>query len=269
MTTPESPGSLTPQPPTVLSYRRPGTRQVRRPFPPIFSLAAIGVALFFATVLIGYPIARQSGHGWEAGAFVEVPTGRLNEYNRPAVFHIAAHGTGRGDKAVMDGAYVLYTGIARPGQMNIDLRAMTYRMNLYRNEQPHIPATPLSRAAVLSFIEAADFDPASAEGAALADRLLDELRRLSDGRLPPDVTDQPYAGQTPALRRVMSGTHLVNLGEFGHLLWIPWYTPLCIPVWLLAWWAAGRPLIRRYRRRRSAFEAQPAAIGAGTAALRE
>ena len=111
------------------------------------------------------------------------------------------------------------------------------------------PARPLTRDAVRDYISRGGFDLTTSEGQTVADAILTELQNLSTGVLPPILTGQPYAGQVPAVRYEMAGTHLVNLGEYGYLVWLPWYWPFCLPVWLLASTLIGRAMFRRYHRR--------------------
>jgi hypothetical protein len=130
--------------------------------------------------------------------------------------------------------------------MDVDLSTMTYRLGLYGYE--NIPARPLTRDAVRDYISRGGFDPATSEGQKVADAILTELQNLSTGVLPPDLTGQPYAGQVPAVRYAMAGSHLVDLGEYGYLIWLPWYWPFCLPIWLLACIVVGRAMFRRYQR---------------------
>jgi hypothetical protein len=256
----DPPRSLTP----ILSYGRPGIEQVRRPpGPPVLRVLMTGLVLLIAVLLIAYPIARLLPYGWHVVTGVPVPTMRMNKYNRPAVFYIGTYGTGRWTGTSMKSAYVTYTGESQAGAMHVELPAMSYRLNLYRNEQAHVPGHSLSRDAVLDYVEKAGFDRASTEAGTIADRLLSELQGLAAGRVAPDAS-----------RYGMAGVNAIDLGEFGHLLWIPWYTPFCLPFWILAWWAAGRQLVRRYHRRLLALNTQSGTVGAasghaGSAAVRE
>ncbi|QOV92228.1 hypothetical protein [Humisphaera borealis] len=223
----------------VLDYQGSKTAPARRrPAPPILSIAAIGLCLFIALALIGYPIAASLPMGWDTAAGVEVPTSQTNKYNKPAVFYIGAYGRGRGEWTVMESVYVNFTG-ETSGFLTVELQENTYKRNFYRNEGP--PGLPLSRPAVLDFVANAGFDPTSAEAAAISDQILIELQSLAAGKLP------------PASRHVMSGTGFIRLGPYS-LLWLPWYTPFCVPVWILCWWAAGRVLMRRYRRKTQHFK---------------
>jgi hypothetical protein len=205
------------------------------------------VVLMPLTILAIYPVARLLPFGCDAAAFAGVPTLRPGQYGGTAAFHIVASGTGRGVGTRLTSAYVVYSGTERPGQMDVDLTTMTYRLGLYGYEQ--IPARPLTPAAVRDYISRGGFDPATSEGQTVADAILTELQNLSSGVLPSDLTGQPYAGQVPAIRYAMAGTHLIDLGEYGWLIWLPWYWPFCLPVWLLASILTGRAMFRRYQRR--------------------
>jgi hypothetical protein len=245
--------------PPVLDYGMGrAAPRVRPPRPPILRVAVAGLLLFPLVVAAAYPLARLLPWGWEAGAFVEVPTRHPGRYGSTASFHIQTHGTGRGNAIRLDGGYIVYGGMEKPGSLDFDLRAMTYRLGLYGYE--HLGTRPLTRDSVLDYISRAGFAPDSVEGGAVADAILAELRKLRDGQLPPDVSGQPYAGQVPCVRSVMTGESFINLGGFGHLLWLPWYTPWCLPAWLGAWWLASLPFVRRYRRKLAEFEAAAGAV---------
>lgn len=237
-----------PPQPIPLDYKTPRDGRTAVALrPPVFRMLLAAMVLMPLTILATYPVARLFPFGWEAAAFADVPTLRPGQYGGTARFHIVASGTGRGDGTRLTSAYVVYSGTERPGQMDVDLTTMTYRLGLYGYE--NIPARPLTPEAVRDYISRAGFDPATSECQMLAGAILTELQNLSTGVLPPDLTGEPYAGQVPAIRYTMAGTHLIDLGEYGWLLWLPWYWPFCLPVWLLASILVSRAMFRRYHRR--------------------
>jgi hypothetical protein len=226
----------------VLEYGTAGaTRGPRPPGPPVLRLLAIGLVLLPLTVALGYPVACLLPWGWEAQAIVDVTTTLPGKYGPTANFHIVAGGTGRGSRARMTWAAIRFGGLQRPRPMHVDLVSMRYG----RDYGPW--KHPLTRDAVRDYVLEAGFGPGSGEASSVTDTLTGELRKLAEGRLPPDMTGRPYPWPVPSMSRSMTGTHLINIGEFGYLLWWPWYGPYCLPFWAAAWWWAGRPLIRRYR----------------------
>jgi hypothetical protein len=236
-----------PPQPIPLDYKTPGgTRTSFAPRPPVIRISLAAVVLLPLTFGAVYPIARLLPFRWDATAYAEVQTTRRGQYGGTAGFHITAQGRGRGSGTRLTSAYVGYSGMEPIAQMNIDLATMRYRLGSYGYQ--HVGSRPLTQAAVRDYISGG-FDPATSEGQAVADAILSELQKLSSGVLPPDLTGQPYAGQVPAIRYAMAGTHLVDLGELGWLIWLPWYSPFCLPVWLLASIFACRAMLRRYDRR--------------------
>jgi hypothetical protein len=231
----------------VLGYAAPRQPSIARPpRPPFVRIILFGLLLFPLTVLVGYPVASALPYGWLANAQVGVPTTRPGQYGGSAAFHIIASGTGRGRSMKMTSAYVVYSGAERPGQMDVDLRAMSYRLGLYGYE--HLPPRPLTHAAILDYISRGGFDPASAEASHIASQIFSELRMLATAPGSADNTRQPSGG-VRSLWHSMDGQSFIDFGEFGYLIWLPWYTPWCVPLWLLAWVAMGKWLLRRHRRR--------------------
>jgi hypothetical protein len=55
----------------------------------------------------------------------------------------------------------------------------------------------------------------------------------------------------------MVGEDFIGAPHGGHLIWLPWYTAWCLPIWLIAWALAAQPLVRRYRRKVARFETFP------------
>jgi hypothetical protein len=51
------------------------------------------------------------------------------------------------------------------------------------------------------------------------------------------------------------GESFFEVSPGAHLLFMPWYAPWLVPVWVGATWLATRPVVRGYRRRLALFEA--------------
>ena len=228
----------------------------RPPCPPIFGVLAFGLVLLPLVIAAVYPIAARLSFGWEAVTWMQVPTTRPSRYGGTAPFNIWGHGTGRGTRARITSATVWLGGgdWGGPGQINFGVPEMRFRTGSYGYDRAG--SEPFTRDALLAHLAGGGFDAASTQTHAIVDAIMDHLQGLRDGRFPPDGTGQPYDGQTPSIRYLMKGQHLIDLGEYGPILWIPWYTPWCILPWVAAWWLASRPLVRRYRRRIAEYEAE-------------
>jgi hypothetical protein len=236
----------------VLSYAAPETRVARPPRPPVVRISVFGLLLFPLVLLVSYPVVSVLPWGWDAQAYVKV-TGQVPGEIGRAAFHVQARGTGRGRSTRFTHVFVVSSGAKRGSvaQLDADLKAMTYMLAYTR------PMRPITHEALVQYISQAGFATDSDEASAVAAALLDELRKLSRGELPPDVTGEPYLGQVPAVRYSMSGTQHYDLGELGYLIWLPWYTPWCIPLWLLAWVLPARWLLRRHHRRLAGCDQSP------------
>ena len=228
----------------IVEYRRPGATLAKGPSPRrILATVVVGALLLPVTLLIAYPVARLLPFGWEAVALVEVPTDRPGKYGGTAAFHITARGTGRGAGTRLESGYIVYSG--RDEHFSIpavDVQRMRFAHDYY------LPVDrPLDRTEMLKKLSDGGFDPSSAEAMLLADQITAEVRKLRDGQLPTDRTGEPYPLATPCVYYQMAGTYWIDLGEYGALIWLPWYAPFCVPVWLLASVLAGRRMLRRTR----------------------
>ena len=230
----------------VLEYgtgrRNPG---VRRPRPPVLGVATVGVLLFPLVLALAYPIARRFPDGWQVVTSVEVASPKWDEYGRPVRFEVSSMGTGLGDRARLRRCEVNFRAYRTGLQLDVDLSDMSYHCSSPVRDSRG--AGPLTREALLDCLADAEFDPGSAEGGRVADALLYEINELRAGRLRPNDPNI-------FVKRWMRGYRLISLGYSGHLLWLPWYTPWCVPVWLVASVYAARPAVRRYRREVAGFE---------------
>lgn len=226
----------------VVEYRRPGATLPKGPSPRrILTTVVVGVLLFPVTLLVAYPVGRLLPFGWEASAYVEVPTDRPGTYGGKAAFHITARGTGRGAGTRLESAFIVYSGRDEHFSIPVvDVQRMRFAHDYY------LPVIrPFDRTEMLRKLDEGGFDPSSAEAGLLADRIVAEVRKLSVGELPVDRTGEAYPLATPCVRYGMAGTEWIDLGEYGYLIWLPWYAPFCLPPWLLASVFVGRRMLRR------------------------
>ena len=77
----------------------------------------------------------------------------------------------------------------------------------------------------------------------MADALIAELENLALGQLPP--------ASTLSVTYTMAGWNLSE--NRNSWLWLPWYTPYCVPLWLIAWLWIGRWFLRRHRQQMLAW----------------
>ena len=207
------------------------------------SRSLLVLVLLPLTVGVVHLLALVLPFGWEAGAALDVPTPHPGRYGGTAAFHLRARGTGRDERMRFTSAYVVYSGVETPGELDVDLEAMTYRLGLYGYE--HLPPRPLTREAVLDYVSRGGFEPATVEGAETAEALFKELHNLSVGVLPPQVKGQAAYVQRPMRTYSLAGKSYVNLGEYGHLFWLPWYWPACLLIWGLVAAVTLLPVGRR------------------------
>jgi hypothetical protein len=238
-------GTTTP----LIDYASPGrTRVARPPRPPVVRTVLLGLLLFPLIVVLAYPIAWLLPFGWQTVAVTEVPTGRTRPDGFPAVVYIWGHGRSRGPSTRMTRGNIRYPYYAGGPRlwMNVDLYEMTCRpTTAERGESP--VAVPLTDETLRAELVKGGFDPASGDVSGLTASIMSEVQKLAAGQLP--AFDAAGRGNRPPAYRIswMDGTRLPN----G--LWFPWYTPWCVPIWLLAWALLARWLLRRHRRRLAAF----------------
>ena len=196
------------------------------------SRKVIIVILLPLTIGLFHLLVSVLPFGWKAGAAIEVPTQHPGMNGGTARFYVQALGMGRHERMRFTSAYVVYSGVERPGALDVDFKTMTYRLGL--NGYDHLPARGLTLAAVQDYISRGGFDPTTVEGKETAEAIYGELYKLSVGILPPEVTGEATYTQRPLRTYSMAGESYVSLGEYGHLIWLPWYWPACLLTWLLA-----------------------------------
>jgi len=245
---------MEPMPPTaeVLDYAAPGRAAARPPRPPVVRIVVLGLVLFPLIVVAVYPVARSVQVGWLTVAVTDVPAGKVDESGRPIEFRIVANGTGRGASVPMTRVFVHY-GRQYPFVIVADPRGMTREAG--RGVDDPRGGVPLTSESLRAQLEANWFDPAPGEAARLADAIEAEVLNLAAGRLPasevsPDAGPRPPGGYRYSY---MLGTYWPR-----GMIWWPWYTGWCIPVWLLAWVLLGRWLLGRHRRRLARLDVRSA-----------
>ena len=241
-------------PPTadVLDYAAPGRKVARPPRPPVVRIVVFGLVLFPLIVALFHPIAWLLPVGTKTLAVVDVPTSRVRPDGFPAVVHISTGGPGTGVTTRMTGGAINYPYYPGGPQfwMTIDLRDMTC-WPLTEVGQSRVPR-PLTQETVRTALEKGGFDSASGEVSRLTTSIMAEVQKLAAGQLP--AFDAAGVGNKPPAYHIswMEGTRWPR-----GLVWWPWYTPWCIPVWLLTWFLLARWLLRRHRRRLLAFQPSP------------
>lgn len=227
----------------VLDYAAPGhTRIARPPRPPVVRIVVFGLLLFPLLLLAFYPIARLLPVGWWTVAVTQVPTNRKTAYGQTAAFHVGAHGAGRGASVPMASGTISYTGELR-FWMTTDLRDLTCRpiSGIGGANAPF----PLTSNTLRRELEKSGFDATSGEAADLATAIMAEVQKLPAGQLPQFDATRGGATAPPAYRL----SYMVGERWPRYLVWWPWYTPWCIPLWLAAWVLAARWLLVRHRRK--------------------
>jgi hypothetical protein len=110
-------------------------------------------------------------------------------------------------------------------------------------------SVPLTHATVRAALERRGFDAASGEAVGLASAIIAEVQKFAAGQLPAfDASDGPENG--PGAYRI---SYMEGFTWPRYAVWWPWYTPWCVPIWLVAWALLSRWLLRRHRRRLAAF----------------
>jgi hypothetical protein len=228
----------------VLDYASPGrTRVAGPPRPPVQRIVLFGLLLFPLVVLLAYPIAWLLPAGWWTEVITEVPTGLWDMNRQPVPMSFLADGPGRGDSVPMTWVTVQFD---RRLLMNVDLRQMTYwpvrevgaRNNLF----------PLTREGVMVELRRTRVALTPDQASGLADTIMAELQDLAAGRLPPPGKTDTSRILMPYRMSQMDGSRWPR-----GMIWWPWYTPWCVPIWLVAWVLLGKWLLRRHRRRLAAF----------------
>lgn len=226
----------------MLHYAAAHTRIARPPRRPVARIIILGLLLFPMIVLLGYPIAWLLPFRWQTLAVTEVPTSRTRPDGFPAVVYIWTHGPGAGPSTRMTRGNVRYPYYAGGPRlwMNIDLRDMTCSPT----ERERLP---LTHETVRAELQKGGFGSGEVSGLTMS--IMAEVQKLAAGQLP--AFEAAGRGNRPPAHRIswMEGTHLSN----G--FWLPWYTPWCVPIWLLAWVLLARWFLRRHRRRLEHFHA--------------
>ena len=229
----------------VLSYAAPGSALARAPRPPVVRIALLGLLLFPLIVAVIYPIAWLLPVGTKTLAVTEVPTGRTRPDGFPAVVRISTHGHGTGASTRMTRGGIDYPYDAGGPQfwMIVDLRDMTCWPSGACGGRG-VPL-PLTHETIRASLERGGFDVASGEVAGLTSSIMAEVQKHAAGQLPAFDAAAGGANRPPSYHiSWMEGT------RWPHpLVWWPWYTPWCVPLWLLAWVLVARWLLRRHRRR--------------------
>jgi hypothetical protein len=228
--------------PAALDYAAPVRARTRRSWARPTLVTFAGLLLFPLVVLAAYPVAALVPWGWKVYVMAAVPHWQAG---RPP-FEIIARGRGYGPFARITFAAITRRSDDGPeswrSSMTVNLEAMTFR------DWSDVPYAPLTREAMLDFVSQGQPPPVPAGPTTVADALLDEIRRLFAGQLPTaPMADLGYR-KFPSVTRGMSGRG-VWTGRYTSLvrthLWAPWYTPFCVPPWIVACWLLSRRLLRR------------------------
>lgn len=238
---PTDPGTA----PIRLDYATPGLprspRPARRPIVPIIVVGLLELPLI---ILAGYPLAFVLPFGWGAYALVEVDTHRSKQQSGGTdIFGISGFGTGRGQSTRLESADVWFDGDVGRGLFEVNLRDMTY---LPMGGPKQVQSRPLTREVVLDYVAQSGFDPSTDGARGFADGILRELKRFAQGQLPPEVPQGMLRMHMPCTLYFMKGYTFGESDEAN--IWLPWYTPYCLPVWMAAWGLSGRWLLRRWKR---------------------
>jgi hypothetical protein len=225
----------------VLDYAAPSRAIPRPPRPPVVRIVVFGLLLFPLTVNLVYPVAYLLPFGWTTWVIVQIPTSGGGP-NVESPVEVEASGPGSGPSVPMTLARTWWWTRAddRFG-ITVDLNRMTYLI------EPRLsrPA-PFTAAAVQKELEQHQVNPGEAEVVAAA--VVAKLQDLALGRLPEDAGlgtgSRPRAHRWTSMQRAAWPPFL--------RAW-PWYTPWCVPVWLVTWVLLAKWLLRRHRRRLAAF----------------
>lgn len=230
------------RPVEVLEYARPGRSHVATENrPPVVRIIVWGLLLLPLILLLAYPVALLLPFGWETHTVTKIPVNRPGQYGGNAAFHVVAFGTGRGTWTQMNRGYINYSG-HEYFLVLFDLRSMTYDHTISKREAFD---QPIEVESVKEHLVTAGFDPITASES--ADAIVTDLRTLAASELEAGSPPISAGRRTTEVYHSLKGTAAINLGMFGHLLWWPWYTVYCLPLWICGWLLLGRWLMRRYR----------------------
>jgi hypothetical protein len=226
----------------VIGYASPGrTRVARPPRPPVVWIVLFGLLLFPLTVVLAYPIAWLLPVGCWTIAETKLTTTWTDEFGSPITLFFRGDGPGRGRSVPMVRATVGSGGFV----LNVNLEEKVY-YPVADVDKPQ-NTKPLTLDAVEAELRLARLDQQPGESAQLAADIMAELSNFRAGRLPP--SEKTFKLQPPPYHAyVMAGTNWPP-----DTIWWPWYTPWCVPIWLIAWVLLAKWLLRRHRRRLAAF----------------
>jgi hypothetical protein len=204
-------------------------------------ISCLGLALYSAVVAAMYPLAALVPWGWRVSADVAVPHWKAGK----PPFEVHAFGRGYGPFVRFEQGGITRRSDDGPedwrSSMGVNYERLTYQ------ESPDEPHAPLTRESMLDFVSQGQEPPVDPGAAAVADRLIEELRRLGAGKLPREPKANYGYHTFDSVYYEMSAWRLGS-GRFyfdQRGAWVPWYAPWCVPVWLVAWWRVRRRALHR------------------------
>ena len=227
----------------TLDYAGPHKRP-RRPISPIWKVLGAGVATLILFQLIGAWIAPLFPQAWDARIDAIIPSSLPPGRFLSAEFVIDGQGIGRGSGMRMQHGLITFRGQGTPGSLAFDLEHDTCQSDSYTGEESgHLP---LTREAVLTYVQRAGYPTADPQAKAVTDQLWSQILRMKSRPLthqcPRGSMRSGFFEYSPTQRRFIS----IDVGLKGSALYgLPWYTPWVLLVWLVVWVLIASRIVRR------------------------